>query len=280
VKIIVGVDLSPASEHALAHAIDVARQTGAEVVMVLVDVVPEMPTLIDPASAMVAQHYVETLRHRLAADRQALAELRTRWQGHGPELSSLIVDGHPDERLTAVADEVHAALIVVGSHGRTGVRRWLIGSVAEHVVRLATQSVLVARGDAPAGGYQRVVIGTDFSAGAAQAVSAAIPLIAPNARVELVHAWGGPWLFPEAPAAAFESVQTALESALTDAAQQLAARLADQSPATGLTDVAAQHRADLIVVGSHGRRGVRRFLLGSVAEVTVRHAPCSVLVSR
>jgi universal stress protein A len=48
----------------------------------------------------------------------------------------------------------------------------------------------------------------------------------------------------------------------------------------GIVDLAKVSGADLIVLGSHGRRGLRRFLLGSVAESTVRHAPCSVLVAR
>jgi nucleotide-binding universal stress UspA family protein len=52
----------------------------------------------------------------------------------------------------------------------------------------------------------------------------------------------------------------------------------ERSPAVGLDAWATEHQADLLVVGSHGYRGLQRWLIGSVAEATVRHAPCSVVV--
>jgi nucleotide-binding universal stress UspA family protein len=174
------------------------------------------------------------------------------------------------------------------------VKRWLLGSVAERVVRLAPCSVLVTRGEAPAGGYQRVVIGTDFSASATRAVEHALPLLAPEAEVKLIHSWPGPWAIPEAAIVAYDSMRSAVLDQISDASRRLTATLRERGredvrvegrsgeapPAVALTEAATELHADLVVVGSHGRRGVRRFLLGSVAEVTVRHAPCSVLVSR
>jgi nucleotide-binding universal stress UspA family protein len=64
----------------------------------------------------------------------------------------------------------------------------------------------------------------------------------------------------------------------TSADQRVEFTSIEASPAEGLRARAEEKRADLIVIGSHGHRGVRRFLLGSVAETVVRHAPCSVLV--
>jgi nucleotide-binding universal stress UspA family protein len=57
-------------------------------------------------------------------------------------------------------------------------------------------------------------------------------------------------------------------------------RVVEAETRTGILDVAAEWQADLIVLGSHGRRGIRRFMLGSVAESVARHAPCSVLIVR
>jgi nucleotide-binding universal stress UspA family protein len=294
-KIVVGIDLSSSSERALAHAIDLARHRDSEVVMVLVDVIPEQPERLDASMRDVADRYNRLLGERLAADRRALGEMRERWIGHGAQVSQLVVDGHPDEALTTVGEKLDADLVVVGSHGRSGLQRWLLGSVAEHVVRFADRSVLVARGTAPSGGYRRVVVGTDFSPGAEQATTRVMSLLAPGAHVELVHGWNGSWMLGDAAAVtAFADLRAGAEVALTEAALRLTARLRDagrtdlevqgclreQPAAIALAEVAAERGADLVVVGSHGRRGVRRLLLGSVAEAIVRHAPCAVLVAR
>lgn len=58
------------------------------------------------------------------------------------------------------------------------------------------------------------------------------------------------------------------------------ARVVENEIRTGILDVAAEWHADLIVMGSHGKKGLRKFLLGSVAEFVARHAPCSVLIVR
>ena len=294
-KFIVGVDLSTEGERAVAHAVAAARHVGAELELVMIDAVPDLAEPIPASMRTIADRYRETLQERLAQHRLELAALRERWLGHGVEISQLIVDGYPDERLPAIAAERGAALIVVGSHGRTGLKRFLIGSVAEQVTRRAEMSVLVSRGDAPDGGYRRVVVGTDFSILADLALTRALPFLAQGARVDLVHSWQLPWTgaFGESVAAiAFDDLHRALSDSLCETAQRLRNTLKDRpdvelvpqlvtaSSSRGLIDAAAERQAELVVVGSHGRRGVRRLVLGSVAEVVVRHAPCSVLVTR
>src|SRR5689334_2604184 len=106
-KILVGTDLSTEAEVAVAHAVDRARRDGAEVVLVMVDAVPELPAGVTPGSraAARAEVYKQLLDNRLTADRRELADLRQRWLGHGAEISELVVDGFPDDRLPAVAAE-------------------------------------------------------------------------------------------------------------------------------------------------------------------------------
>jgi nucleotide-binding universal stress UspA family protein len=295
-KIVVGVDLSAGSHIALAHALDIARTQGGEVVMALADLVPEVPEDLPEGARHAAESYARTLGERLAADRGALAELFERHTGQGVELSQVIADGYPDDLLPKVAADLGADLLVVGSHGRTGLKRLLLGSVAERVVRLAPCHVLVARGDVPSGGYRRIVIGTDFSAIADRAIATGLGFAARDARVDIVHCFQlSPILTPpDAPAMvpAYEQLRDEAMTMLELQGQNLVKRLRAQRDlsitfqllerpvAHGLDDHAREVGADLVVVGSHGRRGIRRFLLGSVAEVTVRHAPCATLVAR
>jgi nucleotide-binding universal stress UspA family protein len=154
--------------------------------------------------------------------------------------------------------------------------------------------VLIARGDAPNGGYRRVVLGCDFSTQARVALRQAIDAAAPGARLDIVHCWnmsfaihpydGMPPLPPEYYQETVDALRAEGEAWVAIARERgdLDVRLEvlERPAIHGICDYARDAAADLIVVGSHGRRGVRRFILGSVAEATARHAPCSTLIAR
>ncbi|MBE7451777.1 MAG: universal stress protein [Kofleriaceae bacterium] len=295
-KIVVGMDLTPGSEVAARRAGEIAARHGAEVVLVFAATVPEQPEV--PASmAPTAAALVKVLDDRLSANRDELGAMRERVAAAtGATVSQLIVDEFADDALVAAATEVGADLIVTGSRGRTGLRRWLLGSVAEHVVRQADISVLVARAGDPDHGFARIVVGTDFSPGATIALARAVELAEPGAVIDLVHCYHMPLLRPlpgvdPVLAEDFHNLSTELVAdahARGEAAVAVHAgapvtfriHVVDEHPREAVCDLAEKVGADLVAVGSHGRRGLRRLILGSVAEATVRHAPCSVLVAR
>ena len=292
-KIVVGVDFSPAADHAARRAAEVAAQHGAELVLVHAATVPERPEV--PASIRAtADSMIKILDERLARDRAALGNLREQLEAQGVTVSQVIVDAYADDALVDAASELGADLVVTGSRDRTGLRRWLLGSVAEHVVRAAPCSVLVARPGDPDRGFERIVVGTDFSELADLALARAVELARPGARIDLVHSVQMSLLAPDVVPAigdVYTDVRDTIEREAHARADQLFATFAERpvsfrftfveaNPREGLCDVAEERAADLVVVGSHGRRGLRRAVLGSVAEATVRHAPCSVLVAR
>ncbi len=293
-KIVVGIDFSEHSEVAAHEAVDIARHTGAEVVLVHVG------TVIDTGIARAAEGTVEEwetiVKDQLSADRRALEDLRGRLAGQGADVSHMVIDGFPDTGLAQAAKELGAELVVSGSHGRTGIARWLLGSVAERTVRLTGASVLVARpGGDHSGGYKRLLVPTDFSDFSEKAIEMALVLAAPGAHVDLVHFWQLPMVAAgyEAPVAetAVGPMREALENEADRRGRELVAKYGggnveityhavQAGAAFGIVERTKEegNRYDLIVMGSHGRRGFRRFILGSVAETVVRHAPCSVLV--
>jgi nucleotide-binding universal stress UspA family protein len=290
-RILVGVDFSPTSELAVQHAVAIARHTGAPLALAHVGLVPDSDDL-DVAGGASTGPYRALLQLRLAEDRRRLASLRERIAGQGVELSQVVLEDMPDSGLIAAGKELDADLIVVGSHGRTGMSRFLLGSVAERVVRHADCSVLVARGEAVPGGYRRIVVGTDFSAPAAAALEWALTVAAPSADVRVVHGWSLTSLQANDPAdlvALAGAIDTARGEATSRFGRELLAarRRSDvrlhfdavEGPASAVL-IDASCDADLVVVGSHGRRGVRRWLMGSVAEAVARHADCSALVAR
>jgi nucleotide-binding universal stress UspA family protein len=291
-RIAVGIDFSPESDTAVAHAAMLAGRMRAH--LILVHVLP-LPAHLIEDSSYDPLFRATTLGNDLAARQrvdagQLLQELAGRCREVGATCEPLLIDDNPSDGLARAAEEVGADLLVLGSHGRSGLQRFLLGSVAERAVRLCRRDALIARGPAgdSTGGYRRVVVGTDFSGHAASALEAALAVATPDAEIEVVHCWQTPLLPAGLPIA---PLRADIEKNIAEAGARLVARFPDTgrrikftaieaSPGDGLTRRAAELEADLVAVGSHGRRGVKRFLLGSIAELTIRHSPCSILVAR
>ena len=282
-RIVVGIDFSEESDTAAREALTIARHTGAEIVLVHVGAVLRGFEWARPASTrawqqMLSEHAAENVRR--------LNELRERLSVDCPRVSQLVIKDLPAEGLCRAVRQMDADLVVVGTHGRTGVKRFLLGSVAERIVGLCERNVIVARGrTAPA--YNRLLVPTDFSPHSEAALQKALALASVNATVDLVHFWlppataslhGESIVLPsgqEDYALANERGEALVDKYQTDRVSLVFEAI--RSPAVhGIVARATDYNA--IVMGSHGRRGFRRFLLGSVGELTVRHAPCSVMV--
>lgn len=238
---------------------------------------------------------VDLLWERLAEE--ARAELRAIGEDRELRVSPAVARGiSAAPVILDYASEQDVDLIVMGTHGRRGVRRWLAGSVAEEVVRLAPCPVLTVHaepgpseaGDVPR--FQEMVVPVDFSSHSRLAVAHARELSETlDARVSLVHVVEQA-VYPDF----YLPVQSSgLDLAgLRETAAERLRELADEAVGaertgavevrTGRTvpeiiDFVEARGADLVVIASHGLQGLERVLLGSVAERVVRRASCSVL---
>ena len=292
-KILVGTDFSAESQMALEHAVHIAGRTGASLVLAHAGtVLHAQDAALAPESAAL-QEYRRIVAEHEADNRRQLADLGRSVRARGPVTSERLVDGFPDTGLVEAAEEEDADLLAIGTHGRTGIKRFLLGSVAERVVRLAGRHVLVARTGVPPDGYRRILVATDFSPLSEGALDLAIALIRPAGVIDLLHAWHLPpltgTLVPgRMSEAAFEPVRASVEQGVRERLEELVAprrgadawfelTIVNEQPARAIAE-RAEEGHDLVIMGGHGHRGLRRWILGSVAEATVRHAPCSVLV--
>jgi nucleotide-binding universal stress UspA family protein len=136
--ILLATDGSPASEGASEEAIDLAVQVEAHLLVVSVLAASSRPSEAPADAAGPADS-----RDSLTAKAQAIVQ---RARAAGANATFLVWEGEPGEAIVAAADSENADLIVVGSHGRSGVSRFLIGSVSDFVVRHAHCPVMVVRG--------------------------------------------------------------------------------------------------------------------------------------
>jgi nucleotide-binding universal stress UspA family protein len=214
----------------------------------------------------------------------------------GLTIHGVVLRGRPATAIVGRARAMRADLVVVGSRGHGTIESMLLGSVSAEVVDHAPVPVLVARGSRMA----RIVLGWDGSPGATRAADLlrTWPIFA-GSRVRVVSVtdlqipwWTG---FPEAESPEvmpmYVDAMDASRRLHDDLARGMAAELEraglsaegerrEGDAATEILASAVSSEADLIVIGTHGRTGLERILLGSVARNVLQHANCSVLIVR
>ncbi len=137
-KILVPLDGSPLAEAALPHARELAKSEGAEIVLLRVPLIPKIEFLSrNPA---IAEKMIDDTERQTEGYLEAEVDALKR---DGTKVSSIMREGPIPETILAVAEETHADVIAMSTHGRSGVQRWLMGSVAEQVVHHAHIPVML-----------------------------------------------------------------------------------------------------------------------------------------
>jgi nucleotide-binding universal stress UspA family protein len=209
---------------------------------------------------------------------------------HGVDYETDVVQGNPAPTIIEYIQRYQHDLIVLPTHGRTGVSRYLVGSVTEKVVRLSPKPVLTARmqpDEELRFPYESVLIPTDGSHGAEAGAEHGLRLAA--ALGATVHILGVAETASLGPDVRSVFSDTALETAAGEAVDDLGS-LAEQrglsdvrqhvvrgDPAEQISNTIDENKIDVVTMGRTGRRGIDRILLGSVAERTVRSAPVPVI---
>ena len=280
-------DFSAGSQQAIRTAVRLATENNAELVLAHAWCVPPMmysgelifpPPVLDQISDDAQRGLDEAVKQATAAG--------------ATKVSAKLLTGVPWAELVELLEKQSFDLCVMATHGRTGLSRILLGSVAEKVVRHAPCSVLAVRPDSEPKPFKHVLVPTDFSESAMHALELAAELVQPGgAGITLLHVI-------EVPVAYSGEVNVndfarQLDKRSSEALDKTAAHIARRVSVPvvkrtrvgypGAETLAALEKdpsIDLVVMGSHGRTRLERALLGSVAEKIVRHANCPVLVSR
>jgi nucleotide-binding universal stress UspA family protein len=289
-KVLIGVDGSSASDAALQEVTLRPWPKGSEFRLV---------TAVDPFFFVRAPQLLEETKK---STKEELEEDAAGLRGKSWPVSTEVLLDNPRHAIAKLATEWKADLAVLGSHGRGAFTRLLIGSTAQAVLRHAPCSVEIVRtprGDRASRGVHgmRILLPTDGSEYAVLAANKVAERPWPEGSVFKVLACPEyPVLIGEYPYFAPEQLvelSKASEAQATAAAAAAGAVLRNSgfevktevteprdSPSRTILSSADLWQSDLIVMGSHGRRGFDRLVMGSVSESVAMHANCSVEVVR
>jgi nucleotide-binding universal stress UspA family protein len=292
-EILCPVDLSDTSGHALDHALALARSYKAHLTVMEVSWAG-VPAYAYPAGASMAASW-PPLPLPLEELQDELRPFVERRSAAGVDMDLLIREGAVVPMILEEARTVGADLIVIGTHGRTGFDRLLLGSVTEEVLRKADCAVMTVppadRTATPARTPRTIVCAIDFSPASLKALDHALSLGQElQATVLLVHVFD--WPSDRPIPKGFELETEAYRGlAQDDTRAQLQALVpgdarawceTEELIATGrpheqIVRLARERDADLIVMGVHGRSALNLTLFGSTVNQVVRHASCPVV---
>lgn len=290
-KILAATDFSDDSRAGVRYAAALAEKLKVDVALLHV---------VEPRSWM-DQYGARKDSEVVALARAQLATLAKREVRGGVTVTSSVRTGKPFHEITTAAREGAADLIVIATHGHTGVERALLGSTAERIVRHAPCPVLVVparelpkrAGKAPPFQLKKIFVPIDFSNHSKDALPYAVLLAGHyNAELVLLHivekfpidSLLGRELTHQTTVPLMKQAEADLERMAGELREgsgvKATAVVRDGNPLEEICQATKTVGADLVVLTTHGYTGLKHVWLGSTAERVVRHAPCPVLVVR
>jgi len=293
--ILVPLDGSAESEAALPYAEAIAAAEQARIR--LATVVDNQFAYLFTASDQPVVDWTTRQRERAADYLEGKADaLRQR----GLIVSTVVVDGEPSDEILREADECDAGMVATATHGRGGLERWALGSVADKIMRLGHRPTLLVRPPknseaANAVRLRRLAIPLDGSERAEAAIAPAVELAqAAGAELLLARAeewlstslahWGGEGSYVPNLGELEQEATEMVEAYLATVRNRLPSVLGCQAvalrglPIQELENLFDQRQVDLVVMTTHGRSGLSRFVLGSTADRFIRDGLPTLLI--
>ncbi len=271
-QILCAVDLGPSSRLVLGWARLFAQAFGARVEVLHSDWM-EPPRYFTPAQIQIITAETEKRKTKLLEE---LAGMARQMFGAQAELVVNVVEGHPVPILQEHMKAHRPDLLVLGSHGRSGVARLMMGSVAENIVRESPVPALIARGgDASPAGVRRILCPVSFTEAGRRCLETSAALASAfHASLDVLHA-------AEEPGARAEEMHERLCEWVPSEVRgqcQVTEIVRHGNAAEQIILFAREHPVDLIVLAAEHRPLLEMTTLGTTTERVMRHSPCSVLV--
>lgn len=263
-KLLIATDGSVYSESAIREAINLAKQCSSK--LIAVSIVKTNPEFEDLVPQVIEKLEKEAIRH--------LESIKNRASKENVDCEIIVhLSEEPYQDIIDEAAKNQVNMIIVGTHGRTGLKRLMMGSVTAKVIGHATCNVLVVPVTAKVE-CKNILIATD---GSRYSDAAAIEAIGISKRCGSSLIVISVATSDEEIKSAEDNVKKVVELAEKEGIKTEGLMIKDE-PYKSIVEISKQRNADLIVVGSHGRTGLERLLMGSVTERVIGHAESAVLV--
>lgn len=291
-RILVPLDGSSLAERALPAAITLAQafSTTKPCELHILRVVTPIMVTLEPTL------YTETIHLGEEASKSYLAAVALDYADSGVPIVAVAETGSVAETIVHYAQDNDIHLIVISSHGRSGLSRWVYGSIADKVLRQSCCATLIIREQVEqvAGTFKKILVCLDGSKLAEQVLDSALSLAqCSQAEIILLRVVEpANLLFDMETSDQVQESVNALERGEAEAylnnlmvqvppfSGTLTARTLMGPPADTIIDFANEQQIDLIAMSSHGRSGISRWVYGSVAEKVMRGATCATLIMR
>jgi len=276
-KILVAVDGSVSSRNAFRQACRIAREDVSWVTALMT-----VPILQDQYEVLSIEKAARGLRSEAE---KVLSEMKNIGAEEGVNMRTLLEEGNPLDVIRDVAEEGGYDLIVMGRRGMTHLERAYMGSVTARVIGHTATDVLVIQRDTPVG-WKKILFATDGSLNSSHAEERVLDMAAMHGSeiTVLSVADVNEEFYAQAPDEAAKSVQKA-KAAAEEVKRKAEAKglkataaVKEGEPFDAITSLAKSLGTEIIVMGSHGRTGLKRLLMGSVTEKVIGHTPCPVYV--
>ncbi|HAM51978.1 MAG TPA: universal stress protein [Nitrospiraceae bacterium] len=278
-KLLVAIDGSESSIHALRQSFKLAANEKSWITVVCV-----VPSYEGDLDLVGVGNIMESVRKPCE---DVLAGVKSVAESEGALIKTVCEEGEAYQRIIDCAETENCEVIVMGRQGFGRLERALVGSVTARVIGYSRQDVLVVPRNTDLG-WQRVLVATDGSKFSRAATERAI---------DFAEAYGGelrvlsvvdvpPEFYGEAPEVV-DNLTKKARGYTEDVKKRAEERgiktenfVREGETYRAIIDLAREQMADTIVLGSHGRTGLRRLLMGSVTEKVIGHAPCPILVGK
>lgn len=293
-NILFPTDFSDCARHAEAYAVALAaRSKGTLHICHAIDTA-YLAYFAMYGQTVVVDPKLDEIQAQAKADLAAAAD---RAKARGAKADTYLLSGSPVSQTLDLARQTNADLIVIGTHGRTGFEKVLLGSTCEAIIRRSPAPVLAVKErehefvkDGGLIELNRMLVPCDFSGPSKEAAPIAAALAREfKAKVTLLHVIDVraqyPQFLPGMGLPNLGPVHASAAAMLKDAAGQfegleVETRVVDGIPHREIVTAVDAQNVDLVIMGTHGRTGIGHALLGSTAEKVVRVARCPVLTVR